>query len=406
MKNMDFISKKLTDLLYTGIFLSDKDGLVSYEENPEYNPVYCSEALRQLLQLRADTQSVPVIFMDQFNVCFVCIKENDAYYMAGPLCTTSLSSLEAHKFYRNYGVERSWEKGLYYHTLIEVLQAVELLAMLITGTEYTDETLVLENELTNLTKEQEQMEWNQFNFKEENEDIYRHTYQEERKILDNVREGNVEEAVRLSKEIDTKVGKLASNEIDHWRNLLTVVSTLVARAAIEGGLEPRLAYRVSGFYINKGAECKSIAQVIACRNHAVEELTERVRKVKTRAQSSSYTTRCKDYIQKNYKHKIYLEEISEALGVSKSYLSRTFKKEAGMTIQEYINEVRVDKAADLLAYSDESLSTIAEAVNFPSQSYFGKIFKEHKGLTPRLYREKYQPSEFHHPNTKKNKNSE
>ena len=37
---------------------------------------------------------------------------------------------------------------------------------------------------------------------------------------------------------------------------------------------------------------------------------------------------------------------------------------------------------------------IAEYVNFPSQSYFGRIFKEKKGMTPRQYREKYKPAEF------------
>ena len=65
-----------------------------------------------------------------------------------------------------------------------------------------------------------------------------------------------------------------------------------------------------------------------------------------------------------------------------------------MCLQDYINEVRVERSANLLIYSDEPLSMIAEYVNFPSQSYFGRIFKEKKGMTPRQYREKYKPAEF------------
>ncbi len=60
-----------------------------------------------------------------------------------------------------------------------------------------------------------------------------------------------------------------------------------------------------------------------------------------------------------------------------------------MCLQDYVNEVRVERSANLLMYSDESLSMIAEYVNFPSQSYFGKVFKEKKGMTTRQFRERY-----------------
>ena len=74
-----------------------------------------------------------------------------------------------------------------------------------------------------------------FDIKSENEDIYRHTYQEERQILDAVKKGNVEEAVRLAKEMDVNIGRMGGSEVEHWRNLSIVAATLCARAAIEGG---------------------------------------------------------------------------------------------------------------------------------------------------------------------------
>jgi YesN/AraC family two-component response regulator len=51
--------------------------------------------------------------------------------------------------------------------------------------------------------------------------------------------------------------------------------------------------------------------------------------------------------------------------------------------------VRVYHAANLLMYSEYSLMEIAEYVHFPSQSYFGKIFKQYKGVTPRIFRDQY-----------------
>ena len=81
-------------------------------------------------------------------------------------------------------------------------------------------------------------------------------------------------------------------------------------------------------------------------------------------------------MRKHYREKIYLEDIAEALGISPTYLSKLFKKETGQCLQDYINEERVFRAANLLIYSELSLTEIAEYVHFPNQSYFGKIFKQ------------------------------
>lgn len=45
---------------------------------------------------------------------------------------------------------------------------------------------------------------------------------------------------------------------------------------------------------------------------------------------NSYTEQCKDYIMQNYHHKIYLDEMAEAIGVSQGHLSRVFRRDAGM----------------------------------------------------------------------------
>ena len=100
--------------------------------------------------------------------------------------------------------------------------------------------------------------------------------------------------------------------------------------------------------------------------------------------------RCRDYIRKHYRDKIYLEDIAQALDLSPSYLSRLFRKETGICIQDAINEERVYRASNLLRYSDLSLTQIAHYVGFPSQSYMGKIFKQRKNMTPMAYRETFR----------------
>ena len=58
-----------------------------------------------------------------------------------------------------------------------------------------------------------------------------------------------------------------------------------------------------------------------------------------------------------------------------------------------MNRERVKRAANLLLYSDLSLTQIAEYVNFPNQSYFGRLFKKYKNMTPRTFRDSYKNKE-------------
>lgn len=89
-----------------------------------------------------------------------------------------------------------------------------------------------------------------------------------------------------------------------------------------------------------------------------------------------------------------LEVIAEKRSISPTYLSRLFVKETEERLQDYIVRFRVERAANLLMYSEETISYIAEYVNFPSQSYMGKVFKRYKGMIPQKYRDKSKPREF------------
>lgn len=394
MNNQEYILSHLAGIFHTGVFCLWGERLCFYEENPEYNPIYNNESFRLTLIHDADMQKEPVVVNDDFYVFYICLKWQDMYYMMGPLSTQVMGRTERHRYYHFYNIDEKWEKGLHYHTLMEILQITGLFAKIITGREYTDQQLVDANYHA-VSRMMERQEQAQFDIKSEDEDIYRHSYQEERRILDAVKAGDVEEAVRLSKEMDSNIGRLGGSEIEHWRNLSIVAATLCARAAIEAGVMPATAYRISGFYINKSTACKDITQILIYRNHAIEEMAKRVREQKEKRHTSSYTEQCKDYIYGHYREKMYLDDIADKLGISSSYLSRLFKKETGVSLQDFINDVRVEKAVNLLVYSEESLAKIAEYVNFPSQSYFGKIFKQKLQMTPKQYRELHKPTEFY-----------
>ncbi len=92
------------------------------------------------------------------------------------------------------------------------------------------------------------------------------------------------------------------------------------------------------------------------------------------------------YINTNYNEDITLEAASEMLSFDPSYFCRIFKIATGATFTEYLNFVRIYKSEKLLRGSEKSILEISEAVGFSSVSYFNRIFKKHKGFSPRFYR--------------------
>lgn len=303
--------KNLSDLLQTGIFYVEKSGLDDSWKTDEMNPLCQDDALPDMLPHAADRQEAPYLFQDEFQVYFGCVAAENGHCLIGPMSVDFFDRLKRHRFCRHYGIPEHAEKNLRRFTLMEVLQIMCIAAKIVTGREYTDQEAVDANRMAVVTKEQEVKDQIRFHIQSEEEDIFRHSYQEEREILDMVRVGNVTEAVRLTKKIDVEIGQMGRSELAHLRNLLTVGISLRARAAIEGGVSPYAAYRISGFYINKGAECTDTTQILVYRNHAVEELTKRVHEMKEKQNTSSYTRRCMDYVAKHFREKIYLEDIAE-----------------------------------------------------------------------------------------------
>ncbi|MCL2230125.1 MAG: helix-turn-helix domain-containing protein [Treponema sp.] len=93
------------------------------------------------------------------------------------------------------------------------------------------------------------------------------------------------------------------------------------------------------------------------------------------------------YIWKNYTRKISLKEIADASGLSAPYFSTVFKDEMGENLSNYLNRLRVEKAAAMLVTTNLPINEIAFACGFEDQSWFSKIFKGNTGFTPGKYRE-------------------
>lgn len=97
---------------------------------------------------------------------------------------------------------------------------------------------------------------------------------------------------------------------------------------------------------------------------------------------------CIDYIYEHIHDRITIKELAEYLSLSESYLSKLFHKEVGVTLSQYIMNLKLEKAKNLLQYSEFSVVDIANYLSFSSQSHFIQTFQKSIGLTPHKYRNK------------------
>ncbi|MBR5449083.1 MAG: PocR ligand-binding domain-containing protein [Clostridia bacterium] len=100
------------------------------------------------------------------------------------------------------------------------------------------------------------------------------------------------------------------------------------------------------------------------------------------------TEMAKKYIYDNYRTKFGIKEICQSIGCSKSTLITAFKRDVGMTVNDYITEVRLGEAMRMLLAGGQTIGEIALATGFSDQSYFSKVFSSKYGMPPSEYRTK------------------
>lgn len=85
---------------------------------------------------------------------------------------------------------------------------------------------------------------------------------------------------------------------------------------------------------------------------------------------------------------ISLDDLAERLQVSPYHLSRTFSREHGFTLSQYITHRRMEAAAVLLVTTEQSIKDIAASVGYPDSHYFSRVFREHFSQAPSVYRQR------------------
>jgi two-component system response regulator YesN len=147
---------------------------------------------------------------------------------------------------------------------------------------------------------------------------------------------------------------------------------------------------IINFSQTTGRQLQTFMSTVESIERYVRDLLAHALALRDMAVTSRYSTKLKkavDYMQNNYHDpEISLNTVARVAFVSPTHFSTLFSQQMGKTFVEYLTELRMDKAKELLRCTDAGSSEIAYQVGYSDPHYFSFIFKKVNGCSPRDYR--------------------
>lgn len=212
-------------------------------------------------------------------------------------------------------------------------------------------------------------------------------YALENELMDAISQGLLHKAemffvnIKPSSMFETRI-------VDRFRNaknFMIILNTLARKAVEKGGVHPIYIDSVSSEFAIKIEATQSLEE---CDELFVYMIKKYCRLVQKHSQKS-YSLLIQKVItciDTDITADLSLKTQAKLLNVNPSYLSTLFKKETGITLTDYVNKRRVERAKQLLKSSNTQIQSIAQNCGIYDVNYFTKIFKKYEGVTPKEYR--------------------
>ena len=344
--------------------------------------------------LESPPQGIPCLRSIRQKDIYGIVTGHNAIYIVGPVSFASPVYLNCD--YNELMLEEEIEKYVPQVNPDDYLEDILFLNHMITGVESTTEQIIETNCLNHDHTGKVQKHFNDILFENHENNVHHNPYDQEMREFGSIENGDLIQLEKsLQEDYDGTIGTLAKDPLRNLKNLGIVLVTLASRAAIRGGLSPEISFSLSDSYIQQIEECKDLALVAPLAHKAEFQYAEMVHEIKEKQkgilkkQKNPRINKCKNFIFSHLHDRITLEDLAAEADCNPNYLSQLFKECEGISISGYILQEKINRAKNLLIYSDYSYIEIATYLGFSSQSHLGTQFKKHTGYTLRQYREIY-----------------
>lgn len=339
------------------------------------------------------TQSHAAYFMIRLEQCRAAV--------GGPILSIACSKPLLSVLYREYGIkpEEKTEFDEFVQqiptmTPTALIWKASLLLYCLTGQFHND---VLTDALLDAaslpqTREQASAKRTQTLFDVRDQENYNNSYELESILERFVMSGDVEGYRHFLNNMPPyHPGQVADDSLRAMKNYGITSISLVSRKAMEAGLPRETAYALLDSYITTMERLSGIQEVSLLISQAVLDYITRVKKcrVENVPEDCGYNRllqKCINYVHQNLNRHISIQDVADHVNLSRSYLSTTFKKYMGISLNHYILEAKLEEACSLLKYTNKSITEISNYLCFSSQSHFQSAFKKKYEITPLQYR--------------------
>lgn len=346
----------------------------------------------------ADKTPCPIIMSDPLGMLWVSEAVFDAkglsyVVIVGPVfdAASSLKNMEDLLRQMNFSVSLTssiMEKmeTVPLLTLPTLQQYIKMLHWIITGESLETSQVLFQLPQDGTLFEQLAEDESHFNWNPERAQIVENT------IMQLIRDGNIHYRSLLERvtEFADKDLYNIGNPLRENKNTVLIFTALCTRAAIEGGLAPRIAKMLETHYIRAVEHCSDFSELIHVNQMMIDDFTHRVHACKQKPSYSRPIQEVCEYIQTHLTDDIELHEIAHLVGYTEYYLSKKFKQETGRRLVDYIKHARIQYACILLENSTKTIQEISEELHFSSRSYFSTVFQAYVGVSPAAFRHKCQ----------------
>ena len=223
-------------------------------------------------------------------------------------------------------------------------------------------------------------------FKRRNAYVLREMYlREEPALMAAIRKGDRQEARGLLNRILVAIHYHAGTRLELVKSFFMELVITMCRTAVEVGGEPAALLGSNYEHIVELAHIDSEEELAPWITRMLETIMDAIERASYRSGNTQIHLAL-EYMRAHYDDDLSRDDMARQIGMSPSHFSRTFKKHLGRSFSDILNQMRIDRACELLARTDRDLVLIALDTGFKDQSYFQKVFRRYTGMTPGTYR--------------------
>ena len=208
----------------------------------------------------------------------------------------------------------------------------------------------------------------------------------EKPLFEAVNKGDVNEAVTIAEKYSEWMCKRAADGDLMAMRLKVLEFSLYAEHLMFSNGGQTYRYNARNNYL---PEIMSLESSEALKDWFIARITAATHDVANNREekSTDIIKTAKRYIEDHYATDISLDDVSRVVNISPYYFSKIFKEESGLNFIEYLTNIRIDKAKELLTSSDYSMKEICSMCGYTDPNYFSRSFKKNVGVTPTEYKE-------------------